>query len=95
MTVSEVAQYLSLDPQTVSRKAQGGELPAFKVGNRWRFDKEDIDRWIGSQKKGTNDLQLRLERTWEKIRASAEKRGLERSSIPGLLIEIRSARSTA
>lgn len=46
LTIKEVARYLRLDPQTVSRKAQRGDLPGFKVGNRWRFRKEDIDRSI-------------------------------------------------
>jgi excisionase family DNA binding protein len=90
MTVNEVADYLSLDPQTVSRKAQSGQLPAFKVGNRWRFDREDIDRWIGEKKTGGNDLSTRVERIWARIRQRAEKSGLAVSSIPELITKIRS-----
>jgi hypothetical protein len=29
--------------------AERGELPAFKVGDAWRFRREDIDAWIDSQ----------------------------------------------
>lgn len=47
LTIQEVARYLRLDPQTVSRKAQRGDLPGVKIGNRWRFRKEEIDRWLG------------------------------------------------
>lgn len=51
MTIREVARYLKLDPQTVSRKAQKGQLPGVKIGSRWRFRREEIDRWIGCFKK--------------------------------------------
>ena len=90
MTVNEVADYLSLDPQTVSRKAQSGELPAFKVGNRWRFDRQDIDKWIGDKKTGGNDLSARVERVWTRVRQKAERSGLTVGSIPELIIRIRS-----
>jgi len=90
MTVGEVADYLSLDPQTVSRKAQAGDLPAFKVGNRWRFDRDDIDRWIGEQKRGNDDLSIRVDRIWEKIRLRAEKAGLSAASVAQIVSEVRS-----
>ena len=51
LTVSDLARYLRLDPQTVSRKTQRGEIPGFKVGNRWRFRREEIDRWLSSFQK--------------------------------------------
>ncbi len=43
MTSEEVAEYLRLDIQTVSRMAARGDLPAVKVGREWRFKKEYID----------------------------------------------------
>lgn len=43
MTSGEVASYLRLDVQTVSRMAAKGELPAVKVGREWRFKREYID----------------------------------------------------
>ncbi|MBI4374179.1 MAG: helix-turn-helix domain-containing protein [Deltaproteobacteria bacterium] len=51
LTIAELARYLRLDSQTVSRKAQRGEIPGFKIGNRWRFRKEEIDEWLASPKK--------------------------------------------
>jgi excisionase family DNA binding protein len=94
MTVGEIAEYLSLDPQTVSRKAQSGELPAFKVGNRWRFDREDIDKWIREQKKGGGDFSIRVERVWDRIRQRAERAGLKTASVQGLISEMRSKTKT-
>jgi helix-turn-helix protein len=31
--------------------ADRGELPAFKVGDAWRFRREDIDAWIIRQQR--------------------------------------------
>jgi excisionase family DNA binding protein len=49
MTVEEVAQYLRLNMQTVSRMAQRGELPAVKVGRHYRFRKDILDRYLDEQ----------------------------------------------
>ena len=50
MTVQDVANYLNIDPKTVYRLVNRGELPGFKVGGSWRFQKEDLDAWIAKQK---------------------------------------------
>ena len=50
MTVQEVAEYLNVDPKTVYRLVNRGELPGFKVGGSWRFQKNDLDEWIAKQK---------------------------------------------
>jgi len=50
MTVQDVAEYLNVDPKTVYRMVNRGDLPGFKVGGSWRFKKEDIDTWIAKQK---------------------------------------------
>ena len=46
MTTKEVAKYLKLHKITVGKHAAKGEIPAFRIGKVWRFDKEVIDRWI-------------------------------------------------
>jgi len=33
-------------PLTVRRKAKSGEIPSIKIGNRLRFDKQKIDKWL-------------------------------------------------
>jgi len=48
-TVRQVAEYLSVNERTVYRMAERGELPAFKVGDAWRFRREDINAWIERQ----------------------------------------------
>lgn len=49
MTVEQVAEYLQLHVQTVSRMAQRGELPAVKVGRHWRFRKDWLDAELEQQ----------------------------------------------
>jgi len=52
MTVDEVADYLKMKTVTIYKHAQTGKLPAFKVGSKWRFKKDTIDKWIEKQERG-------------------------------------------
>ena len=46
LTTKEIALYLRLRPETMLRKVKRGEVPAIKVGGRFRFDKKEIDEWL-------------------------------------------------
>ena len=46
MTLQEVAEYLQLSKDMIYRLAQTGRMPASKVGSRWRFRRERVDRWM-------------------------------------------------
>ena len=46
VTVKEVATLLQLKESTVCSLAAEGKLPGFKLGKSWRFDMEEIERWI-------------------------------------------------
>ncbi|MBI1995155.1 MAG: helix-turn-helix domain-containing protein [Deltaproteobacteria bacterium] len=46
LTVEQVAGYLHVDKFTVYRLVAQKELPAFKVGNQWRFKRSLIDAWL-------------------------------------------------
>ncbi len=35
--------------------ANAGKIPASKVGNQWRFRKEDVDAWLEKNKNVVND----------------------------------------
>lgn len=52
MTVSELADYLKMNDVTIYKHAQRGKLPGFKVGSKWRFKKDTIDKWIEQQENG-------------------------------------------
>lgn len=46
LTIKQVAQYLKVDKFTVYRLVTKSKLPAFKVGNQWRFKRATIDSWL-------------------------------------------------
>jgi len=52
LTVKEVAQYLNVKPVTVRRRANSGEIPSIRIGNRIRFHKQQIDRWLLQRSNG-------------------------------------------
>ena len=49
LTLEEAAQYLKIAKPTLYRLLEDGKIPAFKVGNQWRFTKELIDKWLWNQ----------------------------------------------
>jgi len=53
LTIEELAEYLEMGRTKLYRMAQDGEIPASKVGNQWRFDRDEIDRWMKSQRPAT------------------------------------------
>jgi len=46
LTTKEIARYLKLRPETVLRKVKKGEMPAIKIGGRFRYDKNQIEEWL-------------------------------------------------
>ena len=53
MTVPEVAEYLRVHTSTIYRLIYRRQLPAFKIGSDYRFDRDAIENWmIELQSKG-------------------------------------------
>jgi excisionase family DNA binding protein len=48
MTVAELSDYLSLSARSVYRLV--GDLPAIRVGGRWRFRVSDVEKWLLKQR---------------------------------------------
>ncbi len=48
-------QYLGIPKSTLYRLAQQGRIPGHKIGRAWRFDRDEVDKWIksGGGKPGT------------------------------------------
>lgn len=46
LTVSEVAEYLRVNPQTIYRKAKAGEMPTVRIGRAIRFRRDALEAWI-------------------------------------------------
>ncbi len=51
----ELASYLHLDEQTVSKLVSAGKIPSFQVDRQWRFKRAAIDAWIEEQLVGDDE----------------------------------------
>jgi len=56
LTIEELAEYLKMGRTKLYRMAQEGGIPVSKVGNQWRFDREEIDQWMKSQRPATDKV---------------------------------------
>jgi len=45
MTVKELADYLRVHPTAVYRLLRTRQLPGFRVGSEWRFNRAAIEQW--------------------------------------------------
>ena len=46
LSVQDSAEYLGLAPKTLYTWAERGTIPAYKLGRLWRFDREELDRFV-------------------------------------------------
>ena len=46
LTADQLANYLKVDKFTIYRLVSQKKIPAFKVGNQWRFKRKMIDDWL-------------------------------------------------
>jgi excisionase family DNA binding protein len=46
MNIRQASQYLGVSPDTLYKYVGEQKLPAFKLGNRWRFKKSRLDQWM-------------------------------------------------
>jgi excisionase family DNA binding protein len=46
MNIKEASQYLGISPDSLYKYVGFERIPAFKLGNRWRFKKTVLDEWM-------------------------------------------------
>ena len=51
LTVEEVARRFGVNVTTVYRLVQQGRLPAFKIGNQWRFSEARLEEWVANRER--------------------------------------------
>ena len=51
LTVNELSDYLKVHPTTIYRLLKTGQLPGFRIGSDWRFNVEEIERWLAEREK--------------------------------------------
>lgn len=50
MKVKEVASYLQISKDLIYKWSQQGKIPVSKIGNQWRFNREEVEEWAKSQR---------------------------------------------
>ena len=46
MNIRQASQYLGVSPDTLYKYVSEEKIPAFKLGNRWKFKKTILDLWM-------------------------------------------------
>ena len=49
LDVNDLAKYLKLQKQTIYNWLNQRKISGIKIGGVWRFDKQEIDKWLRSQ----------------------------------------------
>ena len=49
MDIREASDYLGVSRETLYKYIYEERIPAFKLGNRWKFKKTVLDRWMERQ----------------------------------------------
>ena len=46
MNIRQASKYLGVSPDTLYKYVYEEKIPAFKLGNRWKFKKTILDSWM-------------------------------------------------
>jgi len=46
LDIRQAAEYLGISADTLYRYASEGTVPAFRLGNRWKFKRSLLDAWM-------------------------------------------------
>src|SRR6516164_3464758 len=65
LKVPDVAEYLQVNRSTVYRLLNSKQLPAFKIGSEWRFNRESIDRWRTDAEQSLERAQVNGSNIWK------------------------------
>lgn len=68
MNIRQASQYLGVSPDTLYKYVNEQKIPAFKLGNRWRFKKSRLDQWMEEQ---STDLEGRGRKKPKAARAAS------------------------
>jgi excisionase family DNA binding protein len=70
MNIRQASQYLGVSPDTLYKYVNEQKIPAFKLGNRWRFKKSKLDQWMEEK-----SVQLETQPGKKKPRAAMKAAG--------------------
>ena len=52
MNIRQASQYLGVSTDTLYKYVYEEKIPAFKLGNRWKFKKTILDTWMEAKSMG-------------------------------------------
>jgi excisionase family DNA binding protein len=73
MNIRQASQYLGVSPDTLYKYVGEQKIPAFKLGNRWRFKKSKLDEWM-EEKSSQTEVKVNGKK---KLKAAAKAAGLD------------------
>ena len=71
MNIRQASQYLGVSPDTLYKYVYEEKIPAFKLGNRWKFKKTILDQWM--EQKSTSATARQEETQGARARAGAQR----------------------
>jgi len=60
LNMDEACQYLRVAKPTLYKYIRTGQIPAFKMGRVWKFDRDTLEGWVKNQVQ--KDTQARSEK---------------------------------
>ena len=68
MNIRQASQYLGVSADTLYKYVGEQKIPAFKLGNRWRFKKSKLDQWMEEK---SNQMEVKGNKKKPKAAAKA------------------------
>ena len=68
MNIRQASQYLGVSADTLYKYVGEQKIPAFKLGNRWRFKKSKLDQWMEEK---SNQMEVKSSKKKPKAAAKA------------------------
>jgi excisionase family DNA binding protein len=69
MNIRQASQYLGVSPDTLYKYVNEQKIPAFKLGNRWRFKKSKLDQWMEEK---SSQMEARVNRKSKAAKAAGQ-----------------------
>jgi excisionase family DNA binding protein len=60
MTTPELARYLQVHQSTLYKLIRRGQIPVFKIGSDYRFDRDTIKTWMADRTSNFQTLRPKL-----------------------------------
>jgi excisionase family DNA binding protein len=56
LNTEQAAALLQIHPKTIQRMARQSRIPAYRIGDLWRFRASELDSWLRSDVSSTTPL---------------------------------------